>query len=61
MTHLRFASRIAAWSACAAFALVWTTASFALIDTDTAVGIWLFDDGGVHEFMETGATLGATR
>ena len=53
-TH-RFTCRTTVWLFSAAFALTLADASFAVIDPETAVGIWLFDDGAGGTAVDSSA------
>ena len=53
MRHTRFTSRLAACVVTAGLALTLANVSFAVIDPETAVGIWLFDEGSGGTAMDS--------
>ncbi len=55
MKTLRFAHRTTVWSVAVAFALALANVSYAVIDPETAVGIWLFDEGDGKTAVDSSA------
>jgi len=55
MRHSRYMPSAVLWCAVVAFALTFADVSSAVIDPETAVGIWLFDDGAGGKAVDSSA------